>query len=241
MFIILGVVILAVFGTVFFLKEYSAKNDQKNYNLLSEEIDGVSSYVKDCIQTVSEDGLIIIGSTGGYYEMENVHNYFGVAYFYNNGDTYIPTQETLKNQISIYIERNLKLCTNEYFQNQTYEINDQNPKVDITINEDSILLNTNYEIEITKNKVSYTLKEFNNKLKVRLGTIENTYNEIIETSIDHSAGICITCINEIVGENNLYIELTNLEENNMEFLIIDLNSTIKNEEYYEFRFIIKNE
>jgi len=238
--IILGIIIVVIVGVIFSLKYYTIQNNEKNYLALLEEIKYVEFNVKNCIKDVSEDSLIIIGSSGGYYEhINNVRNYEGVAYFYEEGEYYVNNKNIIEKEISNYIEKNLRECTTPLFINQGFKIKDNQPKINTKIQDNSVIINANYKIKITKGEVSYELKEFGDSINVRLGNIENYYNEILNNEINFINGLCLNCINDLSVKYNLYLETTNYEEDTILFTIIDLNSTIKNDNYYEFRFMIK--
>ena len=85
LFIILGIVLLAIFVLVFYLVNYvsKAKAEEETKTAIDAQtkLKPVSDYVKNCLEKASEEGLLMIGKQGGYlykFQGGTVVNYKGL-------------------------------------------------------------------------------------------------------------------------------------------------------------------
>lgn len=69
-FLVIGMIILILFGMYYYVKSYSAKSAVKNAPGKRSEADIVKAYVESCIKNVAEDALFEkIGEQGGYVDV----------------------------------------------------------------------------------------------------------------------------------------------------------------------------
>ena len=101
--------------------------------------------------------------------------------------------------------------------------------------DDKVIIDVVYPLKITKDKSTFTLKDFkNNEFNVRLGLIYNTSNQIVNEQINNLTTICLSCINKL-AVNNIVIDVNDYNTYR-EYAIKDEKSKI-NGEPYEFRFL----
>jgi len=84
-FIIVGVLIAAIFLALFITKQDAAKKLQEKTSigpiLLSD--DALQNYIQSCIEKTAQDALLFIGEHGGYYELPPLSNStFQLPYFF---------------------------------------------------------------------------------------------------------------------------------------------------------------
>ncbi len=132
-FIVLGIVILVVFGLLFFLKGKvveSSFEDEMNALAVPAQLEPVKEYLDVCLRDVTRDGIRLMGEQGGYIEIpeDNDFSYGGelsnslklgpsgeVAFWYyetSNGIDVerIPTLDEMENQLEEYINEHFKDC-----------------------------------------------------------------------------------------------------------------------------------
>jgi len=132
-YIIVGIVILALIAMIFFLRDELVRNDfqsQLRSVKVPEQIAPVKNYIDDCIEDTTLRGARALGSGGGYIDTpddsipRSVVNEFSnslllgnneVAYWYyksaNNLDkTQIPTKESMELELEQYINDNFDFC-----------------------------------------------------------------------------------------------------------------------------------
>jgi len=132
-YIIVGIVILAVFSMLFFFRNELVRQDfqsELNNVVIPEQIKPVKGYIDECIEDTVVRGARVLGSSGGYLEIpeddipRSVVNELSnslllgdneVAYWYyksaNNLDkTQIPTKESMEEDLEEYINENFDFC-----------------------------------------------------------------------------------------------------------------------------------
>lgn len=94
---------------------------------------------------------------------------------------------SLQEQLTTYVENNIDSCLDfSIFEEQGFEAEKKEKKVLTEINENNILFNLNYEIEI-ENLLSgevTTIKQSIAKHNIRLGTLHSFLNKLIESDIN---------------------------------------------------------
>jgi hypothetical protein len=132
-YIIVGIVILAVFGMIFFFRNELVRQDfesEMSNVVIPAQLKPVKGYIDECIEDTVLRGARVLGSSGGYLEIpeddipRSVVNEFSnslmlgeneVAYWYyksaNNLDkTQIPTEESMEEELEKYINENFDFC-----------------------------------------------------------------------------------------------------------------------------------
>ncbi|MEA3378614.1 MAG: hypothetical protein U9Q69_03145 [Nanoarchaeota archaeon] len=132
LFIVLGIVILAVIGLGFFLRtqiiELITKGEIAESTKAKILTDEIQDYSENCLKKVSKEGLQKICASGGYYNNAKYfvnYNLFRVPYYLYNGQEEIPKIDEVKENLEIYIEENLGHCLK--ISNLDLEFN--NPKI----------------------------------------------------------------------------------------------------------------
>ena len=147
-FVILGIVIIAVVASIFIFRDYFVKNEferEANKLKLNDEAYSVYNYFRDCIQDAAYEGVKLIASQGGYLEIPNYNypvnplvpfsnklnvfadNGLEVPYWFyetSNGIQKIqrPTIANMENDLSGYIESNIFRCTDNFTLFENYNV-----------------------------------------------------------------------------------------------------------------------
>ncbi|MFH1209599.1 MAG: hypothetical protein V1663_02310 [archaeon] len=165
MFIVLGLVLVAVFIAAYSLKDYvlkSASEREAEKLKISEEFIPVYESYKECVNNIALDGITIMASQGGYIDIPRYEylvnpllpfsnklqvfndEAFEVAYwFYESGSGIqtekIPKLSEMEQDLSNYINNNLYICTSNFTGFEGYVINDFD-SFDTTVNiEDNLV------------------------------------------------------------------------------------------------------
>ncbi len=238
MFIFLGLLVLILVTFVFYLRSEVAQGlFQEQITKITgipKQFEAINLFVKDCIQKTSKDALIYTGEQGGYLNPK--FNEFNVAYYIYNNKNITPSEETIEKEINSYVNDMLFFCTKGFVNFQSFEVTQGIIKTNSKIEENKVTINIIYPLKITKDKSTFTLKEFNNnEFNVRLGLIYNTSSQIVNEQINNLTTLCLSCINELAVNNNLIIDVNDYNTYR-EYVIKDEKSKI-NGEPYEFRFL----
>jgi hypothetical protein len=161
-FIIVGIIIL-LFSAVFL---YYRNVIIPEPELIPEDLMPIKNYIVSCLNNVGEDAVIRMGSQGGYIELPKEiilgqsyielvpRSPIKIPYWYKNGISYVPNVELMQNQMSAYIEKNIKKCVDLSIFEDDYDIEDQdNIKVKTIIGDKNIDVELVYDL-IIKDKAT---------------------------------------------------------------------------------------
>src|SRR3989344_3752537 len=172
-FIILAIAIITGILIFFFAKQETAKKQE-----IPPEIQPIYSFIEECIKQTGKEAVYSISEHGGYYfSLE-------IPYYYIDGKTYIPTKEEIGNEIANGIDFELPFCTNNFTNFPDYNIKEGEIETNVNILDNSVLINVNYPIEITKGEKTSQLSQFEEiEIPIRLGIIYNAANEITQNQL----------------------------------------------------------
>lgn len=227
-FIIIGIILVASVVLYFIFRG----GITQSYAI--SDTGNVKNFVDSCVEEVSSEVVERVGLGGGYYyAQENSLN--GVTLYYSESidKSFIPTKEDIEQEISNYITENLFFCTGSFNDFPDLEISAEDLNVLTTIGEENINLNIIYPIRVAKGEDADVLRDFDVRVPVRLGIIYDSLGKLVD---DNKEGICLNCI----LDNDLKLNISNLEENDFMFRIIDEESKL-NDKSYEWDFAMEYE
>jgi len=231
-FIIIGIVIVGAVISVF-----AFKNNLK-LKFLNPESEKIQVFVESCIEDVGKEVIYEIGQKGGYYFPPNFSTLTGIPYYYANNTNKMPSKKQIEEEISFYASAKLFFCTKNFVDFPNMEIEQGEINVKTIIENDKVVLDVKYPLSIIQEKNTILIQDFKNiEIPVRLGIVYDSIEKIINEQLDYES-ICLSCILEIVLENDLYVDLLDYDEETVIFIFRDENSKI-NDETFEFVFANK--
>jgi hypothetical protein len=230
-FIIMGIIIIISVGIIFISK---SKISQKEG--IPNEIVPIYSFVSDCIKQTGENAVNYIGETGGYSNKEK--EVFVAFYFYNE-TSYIISKDRLEEEISNYINENIQGCVNDFSSFAEFLIEVGDMRTNVEIQENSVILNVNYPLQISKDKKTYLLEEFEGvTLPIRLGVVYDLAYEMTQEQVHQKDSVCITCIAELANDRGLNVKMDDYDDYTIIYTITDENSLVNNNPFI-FKFAYK--
>ncbi len=227
-FIIIAIILIAAVGLYFTFRETF------KINTYEPHVENVKLFVEECIKDTGEDAIYYIGQNGGYFLLPELSTYSGIPYYYYNERNYMPSKERVAMEVSEYINEMLFFCTRDFVDFIGLEIKQGNVTTKTIIEDEEVIFNIDYPLAITKANSTSRLKDFENiKVFTRVGVIYNAISEIIQDQLTHE-NICLSCMINIVEENDLTIDMINTEEG-LIFSVRDENYEIP----LEFKFANK--
>ena len=206
-FIIIAIIIIGAIGLYFSLR--GGLTTSRPYSPQTEQI---YLFVEECIEDTGRDAVYWIGQNGGYFFPPELSTKTGIPYYYSNGRNYMPYKEEVEEEISKYTEENLDFCLNDFVDFPEFNISQREIKTETKILDNKIILNIEYPLTITKGDSTSIIRNFENiGVSTRLGLVYNAVGKIILDQLNHK-DICLSCISNIAGENDLAIDMTNTEE-----------------------------
>ena len=227
LFIIIAIII-AVISILGFIFKDSILNIQKqetiNTQVIPLLIQPINNFILDCVEKLGKDSLVYIGENGGYYNQNN-------SYYLINNKLTIPPKKIIESSLSSYVNNNMKNCTKDFSNfKKDFKIKQGKIETKTTIMDKKVNFKVNYNIEIEKLNQKYNINSFNVDINNNLNKI---YNSIVMSLNNHTnySMICVSCLSDISDISNLSIEVYNINENEVEYVFIDKEYPINNQDY----------
>ncbi len=205
-FIILGIVILLVFGILFFFRSEFVKSDFQSQLAkvkVPEQIQPVKNYIDDCLEETVMSGTRIIASNGGYLSVpsegvpRSLLNPFSnsleigsgeVAYWYykssNNLDnTQVPTIESMEEDLERYVDDNFDFCLKglDNFYEEGFEIHYEGKiETEVNVEGSHIEVTMDAPTDIRKDDVGKYFSQHLLDVDVNLGKLYNLALDVFE-------------------------------------------------------------
>jgi|SRR3989338_5309614 len=234
-FVIIAVLILAVIIAYIIVSQ----NNIATENKIDNEIEPIHSFVEECLQNSVEEALFYIGQTGGYVTVPQPNLEEGVAFYLYDGKNYMPSRETIQNEISSYVDFSLPFCINDFEMLSDFDIEKEGFTIDVTIEDKKVFVNLGYPLTITKGEHSYYLENFNTEIPVRLGTLYEAIRESMDEQMERTDAVCISCNYKISEKYNVTFDFLDTNETTTLLVIVRNSESILNYERYAFNYAIK--
>tara|TARA_Y100000310_G_scaffold344163_1_gene455466 strand:+ start:1400 stop:2134 length:735 start_codon:yes stop_codon:yes gene_type:complete len=224
-FIIVGIVIIALVVLIFSLKTGIIKQP------LNPDTEKVYDFVQGCIEEEGIKTIYTIGQNGGYFSSPEFSTDTGVPYYYSDGKNYMPSKEQVEKQIDLSIDEKLSLCIKDFVDFPDLRITQREIKTQTTISENNIILNVNYPISIVKGESTSLIEDFETEIPVRVGIVYDSIEKIIQEQLTHDESICLSCLLNVSLENNLYVDMFEHDNETTIFTFRDETSKINDETF----------
>ncbi len=199
-FVILGLVIVAIVGTVYtfraeLLEATFGKEAEKSL-AVPPQAEKVKAVVENCVDQAAQEGLGVLGVQGGYitlpnseipaspiYPFTNTFDLFGdkgvavpLWYFEDaagSEQVQVPTKEQMEIELAKYIEASLVSCLNDFqaLKSQGYSITYDDPTATVSLNEKTVVVSLDFPVNIA-------LREFQFQLSAFKRSIATTFPEL---------------------------------------------------------------
>jgi len=234
-FVIIAVLILAVIIAYIIVSQ----NNIATENKIDNEIEPIHSFVEECLQNSVEEALFYIGQTGGYVTVPQPNLEEGVAFYLYDGKNYMPSRETIQNEISSYVDFSLPFCINDFEMLSDFDIEKEGFTINVTIEDKKVFLNLNYPLTITKGESAYHIENFNTEIPVRLGAVYDAIQESMDEQMERTDAVCISCNYKISEKYNVTFDFLDTNETTTLLVIVRNSESILNYERYAFNYAIK--
>lgn len=196
-FIILGIVILAVIGMILYARVIITRSqselEKEEITLSQFQINSIKTYIESCIETHADNTLKLIYAYGGHLTPSHPISYNEMELSrlcYINPRGFITTdyvaKEEIKKRINDSVNDNFLACLDDFkiFRERGIEIMGNEFTVQTEINYyKSISVKVNYPITIKKEDLESKLSDFSVKFPYEFGNIYRAVREIIVESV----------------------------------------------------------
>ncbi len=173
-FIIIGILILLTAAILVYFYKTKAAAPVKRLVIVPEEARQVYDYVTSCLQQVGKDGLLLLGTQGGYIEIpprigKNKNAYLpvdreGIAkipYWYYEREDRTPTLKFIQKELSRYITLGVKECVNLEAFSDRQAVKPLGEIVPIiTMSDDKVITELKWPLEINTNGRITRIEDF---------------------------------------------------------------------------------
>jgi len=203
LFVIIGIVIVSgvLIGVVYKDKVSDFLGDLEIIKgRVPIEAKSVQDFVTGCIEVVSKEGLDIIGSQGGYYELpgdtiargsanifSNKLEYirgFETAYWFYQKDNEIdvmeiPSIETVEKELGKYVKENLMECV-DFSEFEDFGIRYNFNGVDVAIRDEKVSVNAEMDVQGKKGDVEFKFYGFNSVIDSKFGKLHGLGEQMVK-------------------------------------------------------------
>ena len=249
MFIILGIVLLAViFAVFYFLGDKIIKQSETEISLDESGIEPIRNLVKDCVEKEVIKGTELIGKQGGYYDPVKFYTIgeYDLSYdcYFNSNGNYVnnlPTLFKISREIEEYLGSDEAVssvdeCIDDFddFKGQGFDINDGSREISVDVNNEVIIVDVDYPITISKSNSTLEIEGVKFDILSGLGT---AYYVAVDVVNDECSGVDFDLDNYIIEHNPLaYIERQR-SENRLYYYLTSIPQGV--EDSFRFHFIIE--
>ncbi len=245
-FIILGILIVAVLGIIFYL--YNVKvapetKKQSEFDFSKTEV--IKNYIESCIEKSGNEALSLIGKQGGeinpgfyqYYKTDKISylcytTSFSACY---NKKPFL--SEFVKNEIDTYVKQKITSCINDLnkaVKDKGYSIQTGTVNLNTKINPYTTMIELNYPITIRSSSGAEVKQDkFSKNFNIPLGRLINVAEDIVNGEIKSLQGF-FPYQSYILSQNG-EIEITRNTWGNTEIYSTNLRNS-----NYKFQFSIQN-
>jgi len=191
LFMIIGVVLLIILATMFFLF-MPGEQSRDIIPILQDDLTPVQVFVQRCVQQTTQQALVQAGIQGGYIELPTeiaadptlyVTPQPGATqklpYWLRYGRSYAPSVEDVRSGVERYVEQNLPLCLNNLDDLPGVEAITE-PSVRLQINERDITIYVQYTIQSDNIEHTSEIEEFGVFMNVQLKHMLETAYAIMQ-------------------------------------------------------------
>lgn len=220
-FIAIGLVILVILGLFFYMKEQVIEEELEAQMEVPEFAVPVQTYLESCIEDVAEQGIFVLGYSGGYYNTPFESSIFyvdhDVPYFYLDGNSLVPSAETLQEELASYMEDNFQYCINnlDTFTEQGFELDVSSYSFSSLLQDDQVSFTVSTNLKLQKEDESTTLSVLFAEVPTKIKRMLSTAEQIVEEYEQKPGYICLDCYDELATETGFELRLDPVYDKNI--------------------------
>ncbi|MFH0798304.1 MAG: hypothetical protein V1906_02735 [Candidatus Woesearchaeota archaeon] len=236
LFVILGIVVLAVVGLGIYFREsliqQTTEAQQAEKALVQPEVQQIYDHVFYCMDKTAKESMTLIGLQGGYYQPpENSIPIEGegisIAIGYDRGDSKLPSLEGIRAEMETYVNAMLPECV-DLSQFEGFTFTQSRPIAKIEILDYSVKFEVSYPITAKKAETTYSLdKPSKISYLVRLKRIHEVSQKIINKEINDPSTIDVNYMLDL----GIDIDVLPVEEGQVVYLLTDDESKLDDMPY----------
>jgi hypothetical protein len=204
MFIIIAILVVA--GVALFFVFRGDVNDRSSGDI--DTLD-VINLVEICLEESVKDALYFVGLHGGYKDFPEESNSVGIPYYLDGKNSLVPSENKIEKEISEFMTEFISFCVGEFeiIQEVNVEIL-QDPEVKTSMRDDEIIFDLKYSLRVIKGDSFSIIEEFSYISSIRLKVLYETSKFIVNSHLENSGGLCVSCLLEYARENQVGVNMS---------------------------------
>jgi hypothetical protein len=233
-FIIVGIIILGSVALMLFLQKSVIPENDTDIMFATQ----VQTFVEKCIDNTGKDAVYYVSEQGGYADLPEVYDSdFSLPFYFHEGNTIAPTQETIEGQLSVYMQEMLPFCLDfTSLEEEGYNIESEEIMVKTKISRMKVSFLVNYPLYVSKGNIGRELVSFAGEIPTTMKTMIETSNQILSGIEEHPDRVNLGQLYDLSMENGLIIE-TVPYQNYVYFTLTDKKTIDR--EIYDFNFAVE--
>jgi hypothetical protein len=246
-FIIVAVVIVVVgAGAFLFINNQNQSEAEKYFSQDSVQptVNNIRASVVDCMNVESENALVTVGYQGGFYNFEppiymdlkELNDTF-IPYYYYEGEINVPTDEFIEDELGRYVDDGFSECMDEVAY-EGYDVSYSKPSTTAELSKGKVQFRIDSSVKVEREGFTLEVGATNEAVELDSSVYEimEVARYLTSTHNEDSEFYCVNCVTDLLNERNLYIDMSELEDNSVLVTFYENHTTT---DYYEFEFLYK--
>ena len=241
-FIILGIVFVAAMSLSYGLKIIPSNKDSEFFSQLDikPSVENIEANIILCLYKSSRESLKDIGLQGGYFEkpdkrIDLSHGF--IPYYYYEGNYLMPDNDKIANELEGFVQDKVNSCL-DGLKFEGFELTHTRVSADVFINSTNVVFIIDSSVVVHKSgrRIVFDTKDYPVSQNSALKDILDVADYITESHKIDSKNYCISCVERLAEEKDVYVRSIPLKNNSV-LIIIGENRT--SDEPYLFSFLNK--
>lgn len=199
LFIIIGLVIILTVALVLYITRETAYEPIKRIPGVPEHVQPVYDYVATCLDSISKEGIALLGAQGGYITIPAIidktpssfvpndpNGVSKVPLWFFEGEDRTPSLDFMKSELSRYVRDRMPSCINNFTSFPQYQISQGTMIPIVTFTSSSVIVELDWPLQIDGVDRSTKLDRFVVEEPVRLKEMWLLAESIMKTENDQA-------------------------------------------------------
>jgi hypothetical protein len=237
LFIFMAIVVFAL--AYYFLFDPFGFNDEN----LSPQVKPVYDVVEACMQDITQESLITIGASGGYFTLPERVNAHSVPYYFYEGENLMPSLESIESEIEDYVDTMLFFCVTDHkdlWKEVNVSFGETSTSTQIR-EDDTVTFEVSFPFVVSDNSGVYSFdRVFEKQYDLRLYSYYSLIEGIMLSLLNEPRALCVSCIYELSQSRDLSVRLWDYGPSEVVFFISDESGTYGDSSFL-YLFVVKFE
>lgn len=241
-FIIIGLIIIIVTAVFLYIRFQSHEVIKDKDIIVANYAQPVKEYVDLCVKSTLENSVFTVSKQGGYFEVPpflKVSKITNIPYYFHEVSI-VPSEERITEELSKYINFNLKNCINDFapFMDKGLFIESGEMNSKVSINPKGVSVKVDYPVTVIKDDKTQLIPSFSESMLVNMKDMYDASKNITAQISANPDYIPVTYLTNLATEKKIELKLIRLQDDSMIYLLVNNETRIMNEPY-TFAFAVK--